>query len=174
MFARDIIHREVDTLSSHVYSYRLTLLEGTEEVTVHSATNTHDHRSDVGKFEAERLKERVVLDGITTDEHTWFPPYKWTAAYCSKCGALLGWGFSKPETEEEMEFFALVLTRLKPRRASEREITLMLALGRLRVRSRLLARMRSLITDGSSGGGEQHESEAQSDVEVGEDAQGND
>lgn len=155
------MHTEYATLTSHVYSYPLQLLEGTEEVTVHSATNTLNHRSDVGKFVADRIVDRVLLNGEATDEHSWFPPHKWTPAYCLKCGALLGWAFSKPETGNVVEFFGFILTKLKPRKASERELTLMLALSRLRIRSNLLARIRNILATGTASQSRESEAEAE-------------
>ena len=38
-------------------------------------------------------------------EHTWYPGYTWSYAYCPQCGKLIGWQFFKEDSP--MEGFCL-------------------------------------------------------------------
>ena len=39
----------------------------------------------------------VVPVGSRETEHSWFPGYAWTIAYCRRCGQHLGWRFDAVE-----------------------------------------------------------------------------
>ncbi|CAM9457977.1 unnamed protein product [Scytosiphon promiscuus] len=41
-----------------------------------------------------RDARNLVLMGTPEEEHTWFPGYAWTAAYCERCPHHLGWRFT--------------------------------------------------------------------------------
>ena len=45
------------------------------------------------------MRRRILVDTRQppTDENTWFPPFRWSAAYCRQCQAHLGWLFTLPE-----------------------------------------------------------------------------
>jgi len=48
-----------------------------------------------------------LVDGLPTDEATWFPGSRWQYAHCAKCQAHLGLAFSGGDS-----FFGLLLERL--------------------------------------------------------------
>lgn len=123
-------------LKSHVFSYKLQLLNEEKETTVYSATNTTSYRFDVARFYPENVKQRIFTNGSTTAEHTWFPPYEWNFVSCLNCGSHLGWAYYSPkstnvddsknseeveekDSEERLKFFGFILTRLRPHEAAK-------------------------------------------------------
>ena len=52
-----------------------------------------------------------TIEGETTDDYSWFPPYAWCYAHCTSCACHLGWFFSLPD--HSFHFFCLILERLQ-------------------------------------------------------------
>ena len=48
--------------------------------------------------------------GEYTSEHTWFPRYQWSLAFCGRCQRHLGWHFRSAATKDT--FFGLIQDRL--------------------------------------------------------------
>ncbi len=50
--------------------------------------------------------------GEYTDEHSWFPEYRWCFAVCSNCRIHMGWPY---RAQDGTVFYGLILDRLKER-----------------------------------------------------------
>ena len=79
-------------MDSHVYAYELDIMD--LECTCYSSTNPNDVRFDVLRLSSSA---RVASHGSTSSLHTWFPPFAWRMAHCTKCMNHLGWSFSDEE-----------------------------------------------------------------------------
>jgi len=56
----------------------------------HTRTNPAQLTFTIGCFkEASGCRET----GVPTEEHSWFPGYRWRIALCANCGKHLGWSF---------------------------------------------------------------------------------
>lgn len=94
------------------WKYELDFLEST--AWCYSATNSGDNRFDVARFGGAAVG-RVATHGTPTDEHTWFPPHRWSMASCRGCDQHLGWAFSDVAAIDDgtFSFVGLVLTRMR-------------------------------------------------------------
>lgn len=52
-----------------------------------------------------RTVRRIQLQGEPVKEHSWFPGYAWTIAYCSNCIAHVGWKFTAVDNALEPKHF---------------------------------------------------------------------
>jgi len=50
--------------------------------------------------------DQINWDSNETDEHTWFPGYKWKIIYCNRCSRHLGWRFRSANADPRI-FFGL-------------------------------------------------------------------
>jgi cereblon len=76
------------------------------------ATLTNPHGVVFEVLTVERARN-VVAVGPPTAEHSWFPGYAWSTAYCAGCGAHLGWAFDAVDGGEPGAFHGLVRTRIR-------------------------------------------------------------
>ena len=80
-----------------------------------SVAGAHDHRFTNPHGIGYRVSCFATAPGVRTvgpetDEHTWFPGYRWTVAVCAGCGGHLGWRFRSSEAG----FYGLITPRLGP------------------------------------------------------------
>jgi hypothetical protein len=58
----------------------------------------------------------VVAHGEATDQHTWFPGYQWSFAFCQNCGQHLGWFYEAVSKDTiPRGFWGLLVTHLLTR-----------------------------------------------------------
>ena len=58
----------------------------------------------------------AVALGITTEDHTWFPGYRWRMAFCRLCGQHLGWHYeAMTELKRPSEFWGILVSHLVTR-----------------------------------------------------------
>ena len=104
-----IIQERKVTLKEAVYAYELDLLD--KPVWSYSVTNPSADKFDVVLF--SKLHEHVdhSVTGEDNSLHSWFPGFSWRNVSCGCCDMQLGWSFS---CGKQVEFFALIVTRLRP------------------------------------------------------------
>ena len=111
----DLLLERIPTLSSACFSYELDVLG--EMISVYSATNPTATRFDV--IRVALVRPSVIISGdAATEEHSWFPPYKWRMSACI-CGQHLGWAFSNDSGDQ---FLGIIVTKLSPREVSASEL----------------------------------------------------
>ena len=105
---------EVPTHDSRLYCARCRqpVTDTTERLDIngnaeHACTNPLGITFHIRCF---RRAPGCAADGIAITEHTWFPGYAWRVAYCSHCGAHLGWLFESPSGDG---FYGLIVDRLR-------------------------------------------------------------
>lgn len=76
---------------------------------IHSKTNPAGKQFKIQCFVNAPGAKR---SGKPTDYFSWFEGYSWQYAYCEKCGAHIGWYFSKSHTEASRGFYGLDLSCL--------------------------------------------------------------
>ena len=110
--ADELLCEAVLCAEASCWKYELDFLEST--AWCYSATNSGDNRFDVARFGVGAVG-RVATHGTPTDEHTWFPPHRWSMAACRGCDQHLGWAFSDGLSIDDgtFSFVGLVLTRLR-------------------------------------------------------------
>ncbi len=55
----------------------------------------------------------VVAEGAATEQHTWFPGYQWSFAFCGNCGQHLGWHYEAVSSRTKPgQFWGLLVTHL--------------------------------------------------------------
>lgn len=110
--ANELLCEAVPCAEASCWKYELDFLEST--AWCYSATNSGDNRFDVARFGGGAVA-RVATHGTPTDEHTWFPPHRWSMAACRGCDQHLGWAFSDGLALDDgsLSFVGLVLTRLR-------------------------------------------------------------
>jgi hypothetical protein len=58
----------------------------------------------------------MLAHGAATEEHTWFPGYQWSFAFCHNCGQHLGWLYTAVSRQTRPgEFWGLLVTHLLAR-----------------------------------------------------------
>ena len=71
---------------------------------------THTFKNPAGyvyTINCYQSAEGCMILGTPTDEHTWFPGYRWQIVLCQSCQVQLGWLFSN-----SAQFYALIEDRL--------------------------------------------------------------
>ena len=58
----------------------------------------------------------AVALGVATEDHTWFPGYRWRMAFCHLCGQHLGWHYDGvTRLERPREFWGILVKHLVAR-----------------------------------------------------------
>lgn len=76
----------------------------TPEGAEHVELNPHGWFHD---FVTVLRAHNLALEGDPTTEHTWFPGYAWTIAWCRGCGAHAGWRFDAVAAASPPTFWGL-------------------------------------------------------------------